>query len=270
MDMMEAIRVRRSVRSFDGRPLTPEDRAALLALAETTRNPYGLPVRFALLDGAENGLSSPVIVGASHWLAGKLPRAPHAEEAFGFAFETLLLRAVALGLGTVWLAGTLSRGAFEAAMALEAGEVLPCVSPVGYPAKKMSLREQLMRKGTGAETRLPFETLFFDGSFDQPLSPAAAGELAPLLEAVRRGPSAVNRQPWRVVRSGDRVHFFEKSSRGYADKSGWDLQKVDLGIALCHFALAAEALGRRVSFSLEAPALPLPNGIRYIASYLLS
>ena len=73
-----------------------------------------------------------------------------------------------------------------------------------------------------------------------------------------------------MVRDGDWLHFFEKSSRGYADKSGWDLQKVDLGIALCHFALAAEALGRRVSFSLEAPALPLPNGIRYIASYLLS
>ena len=270
MTISEAIEARRSVRSFDGRELTPADRAALSELAARAENPYAIPVEFALLDAEAHGLSSPVITGASLWLAGKLPQRPHAEEAFGFSFETLLLRARAeLGLGSVWIAGTFNRAAFEAAMQLTPGERMPCASPVGYPAAKMSLREALMRKGAGADARLPFASLFFDGEFRTPLAPEAAGALRPLLEAVRRAPSAVNRQPWRAVRVGDAVHFYEKHSRGYVDKSGWDLQKVDLGIALSHFALAAEAAGLSPVLSLEPPALEAPEGVDFIASYHL-
>lgn len=270
MGMMETIAARRSVRSFDGRALAPEARARLQALLDSARNPYGLPVRFFLLDGREKGLSSLVISGTELWLAGKLRQAPHAEEAFGFAMQEILLRAEeALGIGAVWLAGTLSRNAFEAAVDLQAGEVLPCVSPIGYPAERMSLRETVMRKGTGAAARLPFGTLFFEGSFDRPLSPEAAGDAVPLLEAVRRAPSAVNRQPWRVVRDGNAFHFYERRSRGCVDKTGWDLQKIDLGIALCHFALAAEALGREAVFSQEDPGLRAPENTSYLASYLL-
>ena len=270
MNLLDAINTRRSVRSFDGRGLEPADRERVLALAADTENPYGLPMEFALLNGREKGLSSPVITGTELWLAGKLARVPHAEEAFGYAFEKLLLRAVALGLGTVWIAGTFNRPAFEAAMELGEGEVMPCASPIGRPAAKMSLRESLMRKGAKADERLPFESLFFDGDFSHPLRPAAAGELEPLLEAVRKAPSAVNRQPWRAVRAGDRVHFYEKHSRGYVDKTGWDLQKVDLGIALSHFALAAEALGGKAAFSLAGPGLPAPEGLDYIATYTLA
>ena len=270
MDLLDVIRRRRSVRSFDGRELSPAHRARLQELAAATENPWGLPVTFALLDGRENGLSSPVITGTDLWLAGKLRREPHAEEAYGWSFEALLLRAEAeLGIGAVWIAGTLNRGAFEAAMDLGPGEVLPCVSPVGYPAEKMSLRETLMRRGTKASERLPFGSLFFDGSFDAPLTPETAGAAEPPLEAVRRAPSAVNRQPWRVIRAGPAFHFYEKHSRGYVDRTGWDLQKVDLGIGLCHFALAAQALGRRAVFTLEDPGLPVPEGTEYIGSFLL-
>lgn len=270
MTILETIARRRSVRSFDGRPLPPEARSRIQTLMEQSRNPYGLPVRFALLDGREQGLSSLVISGAELWIAGKLRRTPHAEEAYGFALQSILLQAEAeLGIGAVWLAGTLSRSAFEAAMELEPGEILPCVSPLGYPAEKPSLRESIMRRGTGADARLPFEALFFDGGFDRPLTREAAGTLAPLLDAVRRAPSAVNRQPWRAVRVGDTVHFYEKHSRGYVDKSGWDLQKIDLGIALAHFSLAAGALGLQTRFTAADPGLAPPAGTEYIAGYRL-
>jgi multiple sugar transport system permease protein len=89
-----------------------------------------------------------------------------------------------------------------------------------------------MRKGVKADTRLDFGALFFDKALNVPLTPEAAGRLAEPLEMVRRAPSAVNKQPWRAVVDGDKVHFFEKRSKGYVDASGWDLQKVDLGIAL--------------------------------------
>ena len=110
------------------------------------------------------------------------------------------------------MAGTLNRPAFERAMELREGEVMPCVSPLGYAAPKMSLRETVMRKGVKADSRLDFGKLFFDGSFDKPLTPESAGILAEPLEAVRWAPSAVNRQPWRVVLDGKAAHFTKRKT----------------------------------------------------------
>ena len=265
--ILSLIRSRRSVRSFDGKAIPPETVRQLEAWLSDTENPFGIPMEFRLLDPGALGLSSPVITGEPLWLGGKIARILHAEEAFGFAMEKLLLRAWGLGVGATWIGGTMDRPAFERAMGLSSGEMMPCVSPLGFPAEKMSLRESLMRKGVRADTRLPFESLFFDGSFDAPLSPAAAGEAAECLEAVRLGPSAVNKQPWRVLRQGERFHFFKKQSKGFGAGEAGDMQRVDLGIALSHFALAAEEKGLRLRFTREDPGLPCPGGTDYIGTY---
>ena len=86
----------------------------------------------------------------------------------------------------------MDRKAFERAMHLSENEVMPCVSPLGYTAKKMSLRETMMRKGVKADSRLNDEKLFFDGAFDKPLAAENAGNLQLALEMVRLAPSAVN------------------------------------------------------------------------------
>ncbi|MBR0136207.1 MAG: nitroreductase, partial [Clostridia bacterium] len=211
----------------------------VLEFAEKAENPYDLPITWKLLDAKEHGLSSPVVVGTDVYIAGKMRRVPHAEEAFGYTFEKVVLFAEELGVGTTWIAGTMKRDAFEKAMALSDGEVMPCVSPLGYPAKKMSLRESMMRKGIKADDRFAFGEVFFDGSFDKPLTKDATGAFADALEAVRLAPSAVNKQPWRIVLSGNKAHFYEKRSRGYNDGE-WDIQKIDMGIALCHFEVAAK------------------------------
>ena len=268
MDFSELIRQRRSVRTFDGTSLRKEDGEKILAFAQTAENPYDISITWRLLNAAQQGLSSPVIVGADTFIAGKMNKLPHAEEAFGYTFELVVLYAGSLGVGTTWIAGTMDRGAFERAMHLADGEVLPCVSPLGYPAKKMSLREGLMRKGIKADTRMDFGALFFDGSFDVPLTPEKAGDLRDALEAVRLAPSAVNKQPWRAVVCGDRVHFYEKHSKGYVAADGWDLQKIDLGIALCHFALTAKERGA-LTFEIADPGIAA-DGAEYIATYRIS
>ena len=226
-------------------------------------------MEFRLLDKESDLLSSPVITGETAYLGAKTAKAPHAEEALGFSFEALMLYALSMGFGTVWLGGTLDRRAFERAMDLESDELMPCVSPVGRPAAKMSLRETLMRRGAGPTSRLDFSALFFDGGFDRPLTEAAAGELLEPLKAVQRAPSAVNRQPWRVVRCGETLHFYLRHNRGYVTAVTGDLQKVDLGIALCHFALAAEAVGLRPRFSLADPGIEASPDCEYIASYTI-
>ena len=268
-NVLDLIRERRSVRSFDGNELSSADKRALRDFASSVQNPWGRFVEFRLLDKTEHLLSSAVIKGETAYLGAKSARAPHAEEAIGFSFEALMLFSLSLGLGTVWLGGTLDRRAFERAMDLESDELMPCVSPVGRPAEKMSLRESLMRRGATSTGRQSFSSLFFDGSFAVPLTEEKAGELLEPLRAVQRAPSAVNRQPWRVVRCGKAVHYYLRHSMPISLKATGDLQKVDLGIALCHFSLAAEAVGLKARFALSDPALPVPAGCEYIASYLI-
>lgn len=268
--ILELAKARRSVRSFDGRALSEEHRAALTAFLDTLDNPWGIPVDFRFLDAKADRLTTPVITGTDCFLGGKIARVPHAENAFGYTMEALVLFAQSLGIGTTWIGGTMDRGAFERAMDLGEQEFMPCVTPLGYPAAKMSLRESMMRKGVRADSREPFEALFFDGDFETPLSAVKAGALREALECVRLAPSAVNRQPWRVlVRSGS-VHFYKKGSKGYISAAAGDLQKVDLGIALCHFALCAEGSGMTPRLVVADPGLPCPGGLEYNASFALS
>ena len=263
----ELIQTRRSVRTFDGREVNTEDLEKLSSFMKEIVNPYEIPVEFELLNAKKQKLSCPVVSGTNLYVGAKASRMPHMEEAFGYSFEMLVLYAWSIGIGTVWIGGTMDRGAFERAMKLGADEMMPCVSPVGYPAKKMALKENMMRKAVKADSRLPFEKLFFDGIFGVPLTEERAGKLAGVLEMVRLAPSAVNKQPWRVVVDGNAVHFYLKMNKGFISESAGDLQKVDLGIALCHFALGAKEKGLDVSFGINDPGIVTDADTEYIGTY---
>ena len=261
----EWMKRRKSVRTFDGRTLTLEDRQFLEEMIASLRNPFDVPVTLRLLKAKEHGLSSPVIVGAEEYLAAKVERVPNYEIAFGYTFEKACLSALSRGIGTVMLAASLSRSAFEKAMEVKQNEVLPVASPVGYPAEKRSVRERLMRKGLRADDRKPFEKLFFRGSFENGLGREAAGSLADALEAVRWAPSAGNGQPWRVVLEGNQAHFYE--AKTLKDSSLGDIQKVDLGIALAHFHLVMEEDGMQGVFAFADPGIATPENTHYIVTY---
>lgn len=262
MQMDALVRSRRSVRTFDERKITSEDRQKLCAFMESIENPYSLPIEYRLLEN----MASPVITGTNLYVGGKMKVSPHLNEAFGYSFETLVLYAESLGIGTTWIGGTMDRAAFEKAMALGENEVMPCVSPLGYPAEKMSLREKMMRKGVRADVRMPFEEIFFDGGFDRPLTKDAAGLLYFPLEMVRLAPSAVNRQPWRIVIKDGAAHFYLKRSKGFGGGT-IDMQKIDMGIALCHFDLSAQEAGMATEFMTDRPDIENADGLAYIASY---
>ncbi len=261
-NLEESVRSRRSVRTYDQRSLTAQDREALCAYMEKIENPYGLSVEFRLLEG----MGSPVVVGSDLFVAGKMEKAAHMNEAFGYSFEKMVLFAESMGVGTVWIGGTMDRGAFEKAVALSDNEVMPCVSPLGYPAKKMSLRETMMRKTVKANERLPFEQIVFQGSFEKPMTKDEAGALQLPLEMVRLAPSAINKQPWRMVVTDGMVHFYIKRSKGFGSGE-IDMQKIDMGIALCHFDMMAKDLGLNPEFVIDEPEVAGKGDMEYIASY---
>ena len=264
-NITEHIKNRRSVRTFDGRELSKTDIDNLTAFAKTIENPFKTPVDFKLMNSNEYGLNCPVTVGTDVFIGGKIKCTENASVAFGYSFEMLVLYAQSIGIGTTWLGGTMNRDAFEKAMELDDDEIMPCASPLGYPAKKMSIRESMMRKGVKADERLPFEEVFFDGSFGMPLSKEKAGQWRDALEMVRLAPSAVNKQPWRVVVRDNAVHFYLKRSKGFNYNEKLDMQKIDIGIALCHFDLTAKENNLNVVFEQNDPKIE--SDAEYIASF---
>ena len=263
------VRTRRSVRTYDNKPLTSDDVQKLSAFMSKIENPYEIPVEFNILNAKQQKLSCPVVTGTDLFIGTKVKRIPHAEEAVGYSLEMFVLYAQSLNIGTVWIGGTMDRSAFERAMALGNDEMMPCVSPIGYIARKMSMRETMMRKGVKADSRLPFESLFFNGTFDDPLTKEKAPIFVEPLEAVRLAPSAVNKQPWRVVINNNAAHFYLKRNKGFVSESAGNMQKIDLGIALCHFALSAKEKGMNISFVINDPKLTAEADVEYIASYTL-
>ena len=265
--LKDIIKGRRSVRTFDGNPISTVDRAKLLEYIGGISNPFGIPVEFVVLDAEENGLSSPVIAGEKLYVAGKVAKVPYADVAFGYSFERLVLYAWSLGIGTTWIGGTMKRELFEKAAGVKDGEMMPCVSPLGYPAKKKSIREVMMRKGVGADNRIPVEKLFFAEDLDTSLSGTKKDEIADLIEMVRWAPSAVNKQPWRIVCADDGLyHFYEKKDKGYVSDATGDLQKIDVGIALCHFVMGLEEQGKKPAVIVNDPGIRVPDGVEYIVS----
>ncbi len=265
-ELFNIIKGRRSVRTFDEKPVSAEDRAKLEEYIGTISNPFGIPVSLVLLDAKEHGLSSPVLTGESLYVAGRVSDGPYACEAYGYSLEKLVLYAWSLGIGTTWIGGTMKREVFEKAVGLDEGELMPCVSPLGYPAKRMSVREVMMRKGVGADNRMSADRFFFDGAWERPFASGSDPRLYEVIEMLRWAPSAVNKQPWRIIAADGCYNFFLKHDKGYVSAKMGDLQKVDMGIALCHFVSGLEDQNRDPEVFVSDPGITVPENVEYIAT----
>ncbi|TVP85555.1 MAG: hypothetical protein EA375_04295 [Acholeplasmataceae bacterium] len=184
---------------------------------------------------------------------------------FGYLMESLILELTGLGLGTVWLAGTFNRKAFD--VLLRKGEIVPAITAVGYPAGKQTAREKMTRRLSRADRRLPFETLFHLNDFNRPLAPDTP-ELMPIyqsLELVRIGPSASNKQPWRALVQYPDVHLYLKRNPKYGKVLSFDLQALDIGIAIYHFEQGL--IGKGVTYKIEQTQAPTHPDLTYVTSF---
>lgn len=273
VSVVDAIRKRRSVRTFENRPLSPADRERLTGYFGELTNPFGVDVRIHLVDkqvadGGERLGTYGVVKGAGTFLGVSVPKQENALLAAGYTFESLILHATAMGLGTVWLAATFSRNGFASAMGIGADEWFPAICPVGYPAQKRSIRESLMRTAMRSAVRKPWSELFFREAFGTALTERDAGDYALCLEMVRLAPSATNAQPWRVVEKGNAYHFYETHPAGASEEEA-AIKQVDLGIAIAHFHLTALERGLSGRFE-QLPQSPVdaPERTHYRVSWI--
>jgi len=273
----DTIKKRVSCRTYKNDPIKERDQQKLRDfLLTNVRGLFGNLVRFELIDLAvkereeiKTLATYGFIKGASLFIVGAVAKGDRSMEDYGYCMEKNILVATHLGLGTCWLGGTFNRSASASRINQRDDEVVPAITPVGYPKDIKSIMDRAIRFFAKSNSRKAWEELFFCGDTRNPLTRGIAGAYALPLECVRIGPSASNRQPWRVVREKDRdvFHFYISRTPGYAERyPNVSLQDVDMGIAMCHFEVALQEMNQKGKWQKVQFAPPL-RGLEYVVSW---
>lgn len=270
IDVEKAIKKRESIRSFEEKSLSIDDKNKIINFSKNLTNPFDVDVKVHYIskDDTKNiklGTYG-TIKGAKDFLAITVKDKPFAMEAVGYQFENLVLYATEIGLGTVWLAGTFSRKDFENVMDIESDVLFPCICPIGYSSKKRSIIETVTRASLGSKNRKEWNKIFFINDFETPLNDNTAGDYKTSLEMLRLAPSATNAQPWAVVKEENKFHFFSNYKNSINDDTK-KIKHLDVGIALSHFHLTSMSRGLKGKFSIENIKFNIPENMHYVLSY---
>lgn len=274
--MFEIMKKRYSVRTYSQQQIEPEKLDALTQFITTNNiGPFGNEVRLKIIDASTEKKeqlkslgSYGIIKGANVFIAGAVKKSEYGMEDFGYCMEKAILEATRLELGTVWLGGMLSRSNFGKRLEVTTDEVVPAVTPIGYSAEKRSLADKMIRTLSKGNNRKKFEELFFVNNLNKPMDKESAGRYFEALEAVRWAPSASNKQPWRIIKNeAGAFDFYLNEDKKYNNIfKDIKIQNIDMGIAMCHFELAAKELGLNGTWQKNQETSKIED-LKYIISW---
>lgn len=244
MQLLNAISKRRSVRNYTGKPLNDVHKSILqeyLSNEKNLKGPFGNTVRILYNEQKEVKKSEKIgtygfIKNAPAYLISICKNNEETLIDLGCIFENLVLFLQTHNIGTCWMGGTFTRKKLQVNTELNDDEFIPIISPVGYAADKKHTVEKIIRTVAKSNRRKDPEELFFKNDFETPLQSSKTKEQA---EYIRAAPSASNKQPGRLVFTDNKItHFYIQRTPGYAKSVGYDMQIVDIGIALAHYRLS--------------------------------
>ena len=260
-ELYQAILARRSVRRYEKRPL---DESTLTQIREIVSEvkPLIPGNRFeVLIKDVLPGENLVTVLGGygrivtpAHYLVPYIAGEKHLLEDLGYRVERIVVQLTALGVGTCYIGSLRREAAVRTRFELPKEARIGALLVFGWPSTALGGRlfNTLMRTAAGAKDKLPAERIFFRDTFDAPAKPPA--ELAPLIEAARNAPSAVNAQPWRFLWHAERLCLFVKRNNlRYGSGATAQYRLYDGGICMANVALALEALGVAGHWRMLAP-----------------
>jgi hypothetical protein len=268
---IDTMKSRQSMRAYDSKDISEADYERItqyINAEEHLIGPFGGTGRIQLVRVTKNVSDKGIKLGTygfiknpKAYLVGLCENDKYSLLEFAFVFHKLVLYLTEIGLGTCWMGGTFSRNSFEKEIEMAEGEFIPCITPTGYPHQKQRVFDKALRYVVKADNKKSWNQLFFDADFSVPLDQAQAGEFEVPIEMVRLGPSASNKQPWRLILSKDRkeCHFYIEHTPNYSKSLGYDMQILDIGIAMAQFELACKELKISGRWVIENPNLKLPS-----------
>lgn len=229
-NLYEVIFKRKSVRKYDLTPLDGNILAEIMAFLSTVKP----------LDGR---IQTDMKLISQKDIQSMLPKAPHYIAVFsepkdgyltnlGFMLQQVDLFLAANGIGTCWQG--MSKPSPEILNSSKLKFVI--VLAAGKPL------EPLYRQNISEFKRKPLEQITNISGMEE------------LLEPVRLAPSGINSQPWFFTGSHDLIHAYCSKANFMKAFIYEKMNRIDMGIALCHLWMAARHLGKTVEFIYDETA----------------
>lgn len=222
MNLMDAMKERHSVRSYNEKAIEGDVKAELLAFIEQCNKESGLHMQLITNEPqAFSGFMAHYgkFSGVKNYIAMIGKKDNELEEKCGYYGEKVVLKAQELGLNTCWVAMTYSK--VKTAFRINSGEKLCLVIAIGYGETK----------GIGHKTKPAEAVIKADGPVPEWFQKG--------IEAALLAPTAMNQQKFLFTLKGNSVTA--KAGAGF-------YTKIDLGIAKYHF----EAGAGRENFNWES------------------
>lgn len=219
---------------------------------QETKDNLGMTPTYGMMSGQYGCLFAPFIVSQEALVD------------YGYITESIVIDATANGIGTCWVAGTVNKKALVKKWKIMETQSIPAVIIYGIPGTAKGLRQLFSSKISQSTVRKSMSEILLSNDFTG-YTPVANDPYLPAFEAVRIAPSAINKQPWRLVLDGPHIHFY-KFGKKVSDAHTIDVAKIDLGIALYHFDAIRKVAGLAGAFNIVDSA-PTKEGFEYIISY---
>jgi nitroreductase len=274
--LQKAIETRKSTRTFQKEPLSPVDIEKISGYLNRPENligPFGYQFEFELLIESEERDKDQIgtygfIKNPQGYILGSSIIETKSLFDYAYVLENIVLYLTAIGVGTCWLGGRFQKQEAMSQLSLKENEIIPAITPIGYPQEKQRLKERMIRSVLQARKRKPEEQLFYYEAFGQPLGDRAE-EFRQALHYVRIGPSAQNKQPWRLVFGNNltQVHFYVTNPLADNPLYMCEPQYLDIGIAYNHFKTGLDEVGISGELNIDEPDIDVPDGFFYITSW---
>jgi nitroreductase len=256
MDLVSAIEKRRSVRRYAKQPVPKHVVEQVIAAAKDAAplNPEVGVRWYTVWDGSvlyrcleRQSVVRGVFTPPPHYILAVSEERPGYMENLGFCMEQMILAATDLGLGTCWIGGMFRETSlYEFAPDLAADERIVALTPLGYAdtSQKADIARRLLRWQTNdLGRRKPLSDMVSQDIWAVPWI-SHDETLNEILECTRLAPSWVNTQPWHfVVDERQVIATVDHTPQAGNVREGKPYYRLDGGIAMCHFFLAARAAG---------------------------
>lgn len=217
MDILEAMNIRHSVRSYTDKKIDEDTKSELQKVIDECNVEGNMHIQLCTDEPKAFGgfmASYGKFKNVKNYIAIIGKKGKDLEEKCGYYGEKVLLKAVQLGLNTCWVALTYSKS--KTLCHIDKGEKLCCVIAIGYGETS----------GVSRKTKSIEELCSVNGEMPQWFKSG--------MEAAQLAPTAMNQQKFLITLNGNLV--------GAKALSGF-YTKLDLGIVKYHFEIAAGSSG---------------------------
>ena len=217
-DLYRAITQRKSTRKYEMQPLSAETLTKVeKAITELTPLNASIPLSWHFTQKAKGKFKAE----APHYLIISGSGTPGEMEEAGFRFEQLVLWLDTEGIGSVWLGST-------------------------KDAEKSDTESNLITLAFGKTAESLHRTV--DEFSRKPIESITNAPEDECMQAVHLAPSGMNSQPWYFEKTANKVLVYQQKLKPPLSFV-YKLADLDMGIALCHYALACQQEGRSFTFT---------------------